>query len=215
MIQYQFRTLEKWPRKATPSNCQKNSPFKSTVGKTYEDLRGELDAIGAKGVVWIEAGFDRKHIRGDGLPYSNAPKPSHPGVIVYAPETSKGPLRFVCDDCRSWEDNLRAIVLTMERLRLADRYGVTKDAEQYRGFQSLPPPAPDNGCSFSSIDAAAAWVGEQVVLPAGMLLHSAQKWGEAYRTLAKQCHPDTGCTDPTAWKRLQSARELLDKHHGR
>lgn len=211
MIEYQFRTLARWPRKETPSHTRRRSPFKSTLGRTYEDLRGELEAIGAKGVVWIEAGFERKHIRADGLPYSNAPKPSHPGVIVYAPETKKGPLRFCCDDCWLWEHNLRAIVLTMERLRLADIYGVTKDAEQYKGFAALPPAVPGE---FATAKEAAQWCGvedEWIEVP-GVLMEAGPAWDACYRRLAKKFHPDAG-GDGVGWAKLQKARELIEAVH--
>ena len=216
MIEFRFRTMKAWPRKQTSSWDRKRSPFKATLGRTYEELRSELTAVGAKGVVWIEAGFELRHIRNDGLPYSNAPKPSHPGVIVYAPETSKGPLRFVCDDCREWEHNLRAIVLTMERLRLADIYGVTKDAEQYRGFSALPPPADDSPAALRTVDDAADWCARQygdLYRPLD-LLRDAASWASVYRALAMKYHPDrNGGSTPPEWTQLQAAAALLDSYH--
>jgi len=44
-----------------------------------------------------------------------------------------------CDSFKDWEANLRAIALSLERLRAADRYGVTtEEKEQYIGWLRLP-----------------------------------------------------------------------------
>ncbi len=46
--------------------------------------------------------------------------------------------RFPCDRFKHWDDNLRAISLTLERMRAVDRYGVTLNKQQYAGFKALP-----------------------------------------------------------------------------
>jgi hypothetical protein len=207
--------MTKWPRPATPTAERKRSPFTVTLGVTYDKLRDELKNVGAEGVVWIEAGFTLSDIRNDGLPYSSARRPDHPGVILYAPKTSKGPLRFVCDDYKLWDHNLRAIVLTMQRLRLADIYGVTKDSEQYKGFQALPPPASASASakySFSTTEDAARFMGLHALLPAASILQDRERWKYAYRVLSRLFHPDAG-GNPELWQMLQESNAMLTKIH--
>jgi hypothetical protein len=59
--------------------------------------------------------------------------------------------------CVKWTDNVHAIALTLERLRLADLYGVTSRGEQYAGWKMLPGPitaGPGAAPTMSMEDAA-------------------------------------------------------------
>jgi hypothetical protein len=103
----------------------------------------------------IEAQFTEDEIRLDGRPRAGA-RPAFPGVIVSF-DSKHGPLRFCCDDCVDWMDNVRAIALTMNYLRGADRYGVTKDGEQYKGWKALPPPGPTDA-KIQTAEQAAQWM---------------------------------------------------------
>ena len=47
-------------------------------------------------------------------------------------------MRFPCDTFTDWQANVRGIALALEALRAVDRYGVTQQAEQYRGWTALP-----------------------------------------------------------------------------
>ena len=60
-------------------------------------------------------------------------------------------MSYPCDKYSNWQANLRAIALSLEALRAEDRYGVTRRAEQYKGWAKLLPP---NAEFASDIEAA-------------------------------------------------------------
>lgn len=244
MIEFRFRPLTEWPRESTPAHDRKRQPFKIAgkyeaggdgqrrwvggkampLSRTYEDLRRELRHLGVDGEVVLEVGLRERDIRvTDSLPRSDAPKPRHPGVILSFDAKLGGrkvPLRYLCDDCEAWQDNLRAIALTLERLRLADLYGVTKRHEQYTGFAALPPAIVTPAAM--TVDAAARFIAGEVAgridgsaVPADILA-SAAAFERCYRLAVKRHHPDAqpGNVATQDWQKLQEAAALLRKHHG-
>lgn len=140
MIDLRFVPLEKWPGNETPEHKQREGSFRATYAKTLDLLEYELDKLGAKHIA-VEAYFRRDQIRNDGWPLSKA-NPTKSGVILSF--TGKaGEMSFPCDTYKTFDDNLRAIALALEALRAVDRYGVTRHAEQYKGWAKLPP-APES-----------------------------------------------------------------------
>lgn len=135
MVDITFRALSQWPVSPTPSGNRRRSPFKATWEKTLDVLESELEHIHATNVV-IEADCDRSQIRVDGHLRADA-KLRGPGVIISF-DTPVGALRFPCDTFEDWKANVRAIALSLEALRTVDRYGVTRRAEQYKGWSALP-----------------------------------------------------------------------------
>lgn len=113
------------------------SQFQATYGKTLKDLERELDHLDAHSIT-IQAGFPNDRIRNDGWPYSSA-RPEHPGVVLQFMR-KKEMLTFRSLKYASFEENLRAIALTMDALRRVDRYGVV-EGEQYQGFKQIAAPA--------------------------------------------------------------------------
>jgi len=110
-----------------------------------------------------------------------------------------GPLSYPCDTYPQWDDNLRAIALSLQSLRAVDRYGVTKRAEQYKGWQQLPSPNGDH------------WTREQALefikqLVPGTL--ASEGIEAAIRQAERITHPDRG-GDANDFKKVQQARELL------
>lgn len=192
-MRIQYRPLPAiWPF-GTPTNPRKDSRFRAPYNTTLYALQRELKALEADDVVVIEAGYRESDIRIDGLPRANA-QPWDPSVIISF-DSRYGRLRYGCDRFWRHDDNLRAITLTLESLRAADRYGVTKRGEQYTGWQQLP-------------------------THAGMTTHEAHTFirsyapdpglslAAAYRVAAKQLYPSNG-HDPALWVRLQAAKAAL------
>jgi hypothetical protein len=218
MAEYEFRALKQWPRQQTPSH-QRGSPFQAGLNKTWPLLDKELRALGVRGRVVIEAGFRDQDIRMDGRPYASAPNPNFPGVVISF-ESKHGPLRFMCDDCHRWEDNIRAIAMTLERLRMAELYGVTKDGEQYKGWKALPAPGPTNNAIVTVEDAArfmetASTDYGGLMTLASAILNDRDVYRRAYRATVKVMHPDSNPeVAPENWSMLQAAQALLDRHHG-
>lgn len=130
-MQYQFRPLENWsgPKYRT----RKDAAFRSSWSSTLDLLGSELAKLRARQIV-IEADVSAEEIRQDGMLRANA-RPETPRIrLSFDSWTSKGPLSFPCDSYRAWQDNVRAIALSLECLRSVDRYGVTRGTEQYQGW---------------------------------------------------------------------------------
>jgi len=134
-IEYEYRPIELWPGPLTRN--RKRAPFRASYSATLDLLERELRFLGATQVV-LQVALGIDDIRLDGRPRAGS-KPTHPGIILSF-GSRHGPLSYPCDRFDSWEDNLRAIALSLEHLRAVDRYGVTRRGEQYRGWSQLPPP---------------------------------------------------------------------------
>jgi len=203
-LQATFRPLAKWPGKETPSYSRKRAAFRIGYADRLNCLDHELAKLNAKDIV-IQAQFDAKDIRQDGWPRSSA-RPKGPALIVSF-KGSKGPLSFPCDRYTSWEDNLYAIALSLEALRAVDRHGVTQNAEQYKGWTQLPPPAPAKA-GFADRQAAATWLASYAVVPKDYILSDSEAAERAYRTAAKKLHPDAGGST-VEFQRLGEAMRLI------
>lgn len=212
-IEYTFRPLTKWPREQTRSDKRRRAPFSSPMTRVYRNLQRELQHLKAENPAVIQVALREKDIRLDGLPRSSVPLPNFPGVIVSFRSKSQGPLEFCCDYCRNYEDNIRAIVLTLERLRLVDLYGVTNRGEQYTGWKALPnalvtppPMTVEQAASFIRAVSGAMEASKIISDPAAFIFN--------YRVAAKKLHPDANNGQHRAeWTQLQQAKAVLDKHH--
>lgn len=128
-----FRPIDDWPGpKATRFRA---SPFTAKYAVTLEELERELKMLNARNAV-IQIGLKEGQIRQDGWPKSNAAAPSYPGVIIDF-DSKHGHLRYATDEFGHYEDNMRAIALSLEALRKVDRYGVSRRGEQYAGWKAL------------------------------------------------------------------------------
>jgi hypothetical protein len=246
-IEFRFKTLTKFPREPTPYHARKDRPFiragkgetrasSTPLSRTYDDLRKELGHLRVDGPVVIEIALAPSHVRVDGLLRADAPKPRDPGVVLRFEARVAGhrvPLTFVCDDCTRWEDNLRAIVLTLERLRLADLYGVTKGGEQYKGWAALPgggglvtsagDMTPDAAARLihaagvqlvSRIDDDDMRARAETAAPED-LLKFRDLYKKLYQLAAFEFHPDqNGQRELPTWRELGVAKKVMDKHHG-
>ncbi len=185
-MEYSTQPWEKWPREETPE-WDRGYPFKSGYQDTLNRLDKELTALNAKEVV-VQVNVKRADIRLDGQLRSDA-KVLHPGVILSFKREGRD-ISMPCDACKDWKDNLRAIALTLERLRLADLYGVTQSDEQYRGWEALPPPgAQAQGMTREeALDVLAKWSGiSQAAIDTNPRLRPA-----AIREAKFNAHPDKG-----------------------
>lgn len=160
-----------WPR--TLPHLRQPSRFRPG-GLTDESryILWELEKLGARHAV-VSTNVE---LRRDGLPYSSRRAPDDPGVAVYFLLDG----RQQCIPCDRWakvEENARAVWKSIEALRGLERWGAKSFVDAaFRGFEALPPPSSDKwwevlGCSPNAIPAAAE---------------------AAYRTKAKEAHPDAG-----------------------
>jgi hypothetical protein len=191
-----FRPIEQWHGKLTTN--RKRAQFRSSYGSTLGLLDTELRNLQARDV-FIQSAFAPNDIRLDGRPRSGS-KPSHPGVILTF--VSKfGPLQYPCDLFLEWEDNLRAIALSLGHLRVVDRYGVSRRGEQYRGWAQLL----NKTCTLVPQEALSIL---SRFTPLGTAPQGRAEIDAAYREGAKYLHPDRGGY-PEEFKRLVAAHEIL------
>jgi hypothetical protein len=128
-----FRPIEQWPGELTA--WRRRSQFSAPWGKTLQLVERELEFLGAHQVV-VQVALTDRDFRIDGTPRARA-QSAHPGIIL-AFESEYGPLQYATDTFDSWQDNLRAVALSLESLRAVNRYGVSRHGEQYRGWRALP-----------------------------------------------------------------------------
>jgi hypothetical protein len=209
-MDFRFEPIRTWPGNLT--KFRRQSPFRCGYDQTKQLLSREIEELNGKNVIIRMAVSDRD-IRRDGHVSLNA-RPIHPGVILSL-DSKVGPLNFPCDTFDDWQDNLRAIALALEALRKVDRYGVTRQAEQYKGWAQLPPPGgmPPGSGPFS-IDEAARIVGRFSEERPEDLLISPGVFSAAYRVAAMKYHPDRNDgRELPEWQELQKAAEVLRNHH--
>lgn len=115
------------------------SSFAAAYSRTLTDLERELKHLDAREIT-IQAGF--RQVRNDGWPYSSA-RPEHPACTLQFRKkgTSANVLKFKSAKFATFEENLRAIAMTLFSLRAVDRYGVV-EGEQYAGFKAIEAPEP-------------------------------------------------------------------------
>lgn len=194
-----FRPIGEWPGQLTQS--RKKAPFRASYGNTLRLLDEELRHLGAR-EVFLQVALRTEDIRLDGRPRADAKPMTHPGVILTF-DSRYGPLQYPCDRFLAWEDNLRAIALSLQCLRAVNRYGVTRIGEQYRGWQQLP-----DKSSGPSREAAAAFLSRFAAN--GKKPSTREEIDAAYREGCRQLHPDRGGSEEW-FKDLIEAHETLTR----
>lgn len=210
--QIRFRPIVTWPGRMTPADQRRPARYDASPNKTRDELLRELELLGATDV-FIQGAYSDDQIRLDGMPRAGA-APSHPGIILTY-TTARGTFQLPCDTFQSPEQNLRAIVLTLQRLRLIEETGVKTHGRQYEGFKALPPATADAPMSPATAAASLtilAGVGEDEAAVAMQILRSREYFNVMYRRAAMRTHPDRGGRQDL-FERLQRAAEAIEKHH--
>lgn len=201
MMPCTVRPLDPWTAK---NYRRRASPFTASWTATLQLLDRELRLIGANRWV-LQLDVSESQIRNDGGIYARA-TPIIPAVRV-AFDSTHGPLIYACDRYTMWQDNVRAIALSLEALRKVDRYGVAGAGEQYRGWTAISNrPAEMTREQAAEFIAHWAELGEQ---NGAVLLTSLDNVQSAYRMAAKRAHPDVTRDDGDTMARLTAARDLL------
>lgn len=117
-------------------------------------------------------------LRRDGIPYSNAKRPTDPGVAVYFKLKNK-PHVLACDRWPTVEENLWAVAMDIDATRAKGRYGVGSVEQAFAGYTALPAPGQSG---------AAIWY--QILGCAHDAPFDVAK--DAYLKKAKALHPDNG-----------------------
>lgn len=204
-----FRPLDSWPGE----RCQarRRSPFDAPFQATWRKLLDELRHLRCdEALLLCDASTDQFRI--DGRMRDGATLRS-PGVVLACPETRNGPLRFPCDRYVDWRANVRAIALSLEALRAVDRHGVTRRAEQYRGWSQLPPSrGPIVAGEWASAGDAARFLletaGDDPANSGNVLEVLDGSLDLAFRRAMGRAHPDVGGTDELA-QRVSRAKAFI------
>lgn len=146
-VKIQLEPLNAW---AYPQTLERtHPPFTARYEVTLDVLDRELFMLGATtAALHVVTHNGAADMRRDGLLRATA-RPSHPGVAVDF-MSKFGPMTMFCDSYEShgarpsWQANLRAIALTLEKLRAVDRYGVGgATGKQYTGWLQIEAGAAD------------------------------------------------------------------------
>jgi len=176
-----------WPVGWKRTNDRERSRFKTTFGRARDEIFAELKRMGVGD--WNVVLSTNIPLRRDGLPYSGMAQPKDPGVAVYFRHRGK-PMVFACDNYHKIEDNMHAIVKTIEAIRGIERWGASEMMERtFTGFQALPAPKQKK-----------PW---WEVLGVKQFDHP-NRIKEMYHTLARANHPDQG-GDPAKMAEINDA----------
>jgi hypothetical protein len=127
-----------------------------------------------------------------------------------------------CDRYRTWQGNVRALMLTLRALRAVDRYGATATGEQYRGWTALPgagmttPTLSTNQASELLVRWSNDNPSESLVASlATKVRDNIESARVAFRVAMKRSHPDaqTGGNNQK-FTLVQEAGRILAAHHG-
>lgn len=199
-----FRPINGWPGPHTPKRGR--APFRVAYDRTIADLAREI-AMLSGGDVFCLANCDASHLRADGGLRADANLPS-PGIVLVVGRSRVGPFQMPCDRYDRWQDNLRAIALSLAALRAVDRHGCTRRGEQYRGWQALPPGSGTATFEWTSAESAAEWLRDQ----AGMVASVGEIMADpraAYIAAIKRVHPDHPGGDAELAARVNRCRDFL------
>jgi len=111
------------------------APFSTGWAATTWKLEHELELLDVALVV-IEITGPKIEIRRDG--WFSARSVLDPPVVVSFEVPDVGPLQYRSGRYDTAPANVKAVALTLERLRAVERYGCAPSAEQYSGWAALP-----------------------------------------------------------------------------
>lgn len=180
---------ESWPR--TESHKVKRAQFKDrSVFTARRELESEIRKFGGRDLI-ISSNLELKL---DGTPRSGQKQPADKGVAVFF-ERKGEPMALACDVYSSVEDNLWALVRTLEALRQIERDGSPALINRaFKGFAALPDPNTRQWWEVLGVEKTAD--------------NSAIR--AAFIRLAKIHHPDAG-GDAVVFDQVQKAYDMAIK----
>jgi hypothetical protein len=217
MLKIQIKAITHWNGKETTE--PRRSQFRQTYRNTTQILEKELSYLDIRtDSLFIEMYVHPNQVRADGQlradarPYKQGvkltfdlitwsePIPSEPGRRRIKFQT----VTYPCDAFDSWQDNLRAIALSLEALRKVERFGVLKFNEVVARL-ALPSA---EGKTTTREDAAFFLANYSSYLQNHILTDkSIAKL--AFREAAQKLHPDRKNENMTLWLLLEEAKKTL------
>lgn len=196
-----LRPLTGWPLPETRQ--RRRSQFSTAWSDTLALLDRELNHLEKRGgnpQSVLQIALREQDFRVDGMPRASS-LPDHPGVILSIEPSGKPPLSFPCDTFDRWQDNVRAIALTLESLRRIERYGASETGQQYRGWQAIE----SKPSGFDTAEAALRFLAVVAKVDDTNPDHARG----IYRGAVAVAHPDRNNGDHSQWDRVEAAGRLL------
>lgn len=203
-VDVRCRPLDDWSGAFTHVDDRRAARTKASWNTIVDELTREMELLDATEAT---LGLDvaRHQIRADGWPRADA-SIGDAVLLVFDDNVHGLTLRYQCDRWYPWRGNVRAISLTLTRLRLVAEAGVGVGDEAYRGFAELPAASIELGSGMTAADAY-----RLLSDAAGVALDARSTPDEiskAYKRAAKRLHPDVG-GDSDEWVRVEFAHRML------
>lgn len=110
---------------------------------------------------------------------------------------------FPADKYSDWKDNVRAVAMCLEGLRMIERHGVKSEA-QYVGYKALPEASSEVQAAIELLLREAAWASDRGI-------SSAADVEQVYKVAAFRAHPDKGGSD-ARMAAVNNATRVLREH---
>jgi hypothetical protein len=182
-----------WPHSYARRKEVRRSQFSQTFSSARQQLEYELNELDASNII-ISMNME---VTPSGSLKATSRQPSDPAVAVYFVVNGEEKV-MACDKWDAVEDNLRAIGLTLEKMRAIDRYGVSEILN--RMFHGLNLDALPESISNSKD----WWTVLGVKATA-----SKDEIAKAVRRKKLECHPDRNGGDETKWREFQEALNAM------
>lgn len=216
MLDYRHEPLPKqWPGKQRPDGWRPKggTRFKAAWTTTLALLETELRHLKAREcVLHLDITNPARDLRFDGKLKSDA-RPSSSRVLLAFKDAGGHRHYYPCDFFAAWTQNVHAIALTLERLRLSELYEVVSGGKQYVGFRQLgagsaAPPPPK-----ISVEDAALTIATHSDFEARLVEAEPSVARVAMQQARKRSHPDAGGNDKLS-AIVNEAAAVLEEHHG-
>lgn len=164
-----------WPQDWPRTRIRKSSNYKVSLDVALEELLAGLKLMGARAII-VSSNVP---LRRDGTMYRGSEnRVLDPGIAVYWDAKDGTPKVMACDHWLTVRENVRAMGLTVEGLRLIERCGASQLFDRaFSGFKRLP----------SGVERRPWW--EVLGVEPGASRDAVVR---AYLELAKRHHPDRG-----------------------
>lgn len=198
-----------------PPGQRERSRFDSTWTKTLNLLGAEVAHLRGRDLV-LEVDVQESDLKLDGTLRARA-RAATPAVVVAFETKAHGPMLYRCDryvaawsnQGEDWQQNVRAIALTLEALRAVSRYGATETGQQYAGFKALPAGTAMGTAVASHLTSSEAQA--RVLALAGSSTWPTSESGinRVVQLAKRAAHPDRNAGDHTEWRELAEALLVL------
>lgn len=136
-VDVKYRRMSTWPGEQRPGDRTLSKKWTGPVTSTVAEIRDELGRMGCKECMIETDHPDGGYSRLDGTPKSDT-APGTPRIALWF-EVGESMRVIRCEAHTTWQKNLKAIALTLQRNRLLRAYGTATVVEQYGGYVALPP----------------------------------------------------------------------------